>query len=811
MSHPKNLEKDTNNFMHLRKTIPMVGFCAVSVLSSFAFATADQGSHLLKNLACKQKTGIPIDKACGGLKEPLPQISCYLPSDVEGKLQQKNQNVVQRATDIFSWQAFIALNWPAQDMPEKVVWQTWKSLDEVFPPRQPFGSKAPNSDTSACGANLLKLHDQSPNVHNLLDADLQAAVSDATLPATLTDQDGHLTRYNIRINPTMVKYIVEKQLDDATAQEAATSVSFPHGSIVLKAAWREVNDSNDSRFYTTEACVCESEKTIDRKGKTLNVIVGCQQKTMGLVGMHIVTKTKSAPQWIWSTYEQVDNVAVNYANEQTTNPKTGKTQTISKQVPPSYYNPSCKDCPTDKQTPKGVPAQLTRLIPIPSVAPNCKQETQAVDDIELLNTQVQDALRNSSTAVDDIKQLNLQAQDALGNSSTIDQVFQYYELVNTQWAVPHKVPHKVPHSVKSKLSSLMQTDIKAAVPPIVANLTMESYVQQTSTCIGCHSTARTINPEKFVSSDFTFVLSHNSAMPQLQPECRVDPPIIPRMTGKSGLWEYLNWAKITRGYQLVENTYEELPPFTTAKLHCTSCHLKGGGDSNAAWWVPMVKAYDYPATQNLQARINQCFQRSMNGQALCSANTGNTADNCRYDENMIAIVTYMEWLNKKAKNTGLSKKCQGKRGFPLIIPIKELKGMLIKKGMPIKKAMPIKDLTGFHLLQSRRNPVQGQSIYVQKCAVCHGVEGQGRYEHDTYHRPALWGPNSFNYSAGLADTQKMAEFLKANMPLGAGGMLTAQEAWDVGAFINECHCRPGRSLTTDGKPCELNPNCPSPK
>ncbi len=509
-----------------------------------------------------------------------------------------------------------------------MVWQTWKSLDEVFPPKQPrhpLGSKAANPDTSVCG-NLPIMYNTLPNVHNLLDADLQAAVSDATLPATLTDQDGHLTRYNIRINPTMVKHIVDKKLDDAKTQEAVTSVFFPHGSMVLKAAWREVDDSNDGRFYTTEACVCESEKTIGIKGRDLNVIVGCEQKKMGLVGMHIVTKTKSAPQWIWSTYEQVDNVAVNYANEQTAVPKTGKTLTLSKQVPPSYYNPSCKDCPTNKQKPKGVPAQLTRLIPIPSVDPNCgkQAEAQAVDDIKQLNQDVQKALRKSST-------------------SEIDQVFQYYELVNTQWAVPHellyKVPYKVPHKVlhrvnKSKLQILsgLQTDIKAAVPPILANITMESYVQQTSSCIGCHSTARTINPEKFVSSDFTFVLSHNSAMPKLEPECRVDSPLRPGMTGKAGRWEYFNWEKITRGYQLVENTYEELPPFTTAKLHCTSCHLKGGGDSNAAWWVPMVETnnYNYPATQNLQARINQCFQRSMNGQALCSANTGNTADNCRF-------------------------------------------------------------------------------------------------------------------------------------------------------------------------------------
>ena len=34
----------------------------------------------------------------------------------------------------------------------------------------------------------------------------------------------------------------------------------------------------------------------------------CAPTLVGLVGLHIVQKTKSRPQWIWSTFEQVDNV-----------------------------------------------------------------------------------------------------------------------------------------------------------------------------------------------------------------------------------------------------------------------------------------------------------------------------------------------------------------------------------------------------------------------------------------------------------------------------------------------------------------------
>lgn len=67
----------------------------------------------------------------------------------------------------------------------------------------------------------------------------------------------------------------------------------------------------------------------------------------------------------------------------------------------------------------------------------------------------------------------------------------------------------------------------------------------------------------------------------------------------------------------------------------------------------------------------------------------------------------------------------------------------------------------------------------QQCAVCHREDGQGRYDSNVYYRPALWGPHSFNQTAGMfSDPAGLAAFVRWNMPLGAGGLLTDQEAWD---------------------------------
>ena len=49
--------------------------------------------------------------------------------------------------------------------------------------------------------------------------------------------------------------------------------------------------------------------------------------------------------------------------------------------------------------------------------------------------------------------------------------------------------------------------------------------------------------------------------------------------------------------------------------------------------------------------------------------------------------------------------------------------------------------------------------------------------------PALWGPKSFSVGASMARQSKAASFIWHNMPFGMGKTLTAQEAFDVAAFV----------------------------
>ncbi|WP_411876430.1 c-type cytochrome [Vulcanococcus limneticus] len=520
-------------------------------------------------------------------------------------------------------------------------------------------------------------------VHHPLDDAFQPTKASGAFPGTLTDQRGRLVHYEIRMNRTLYDYVVTHGLFQADRQAALEHISAPEGSILIKAAWRELEPGEQSRFYTRTADIWDPD---DPAGSTP------RRRLVGLVGLHAMQKTASAPQWIWTTYEQIDNV---------------------EGADPSFRNPHCSDCLTNRQGPPGFPNQVTRLTPIPSREPDCARADESNDNLQELNRQIQASLPAS--------------------------VWRNYELVGAQWPLP-------PAAALSETSARQPTTVFSVRPGLLANTTMETYIQTSSSCMGCHAMARSSKRERYVSSDFSFTFSE--AYPR-----RPDPRVVPPPAAPRTRWDRQNWDSILRGYTLSTATYEELPAqVPTARLHCASCHLDAGGNTQASPWLGMTRKYNYPQTQDLQRRINLCFSHSLNGHPL-PLEAG--------EPTMQAFIVYMQWLDEQAKARGLQ--------------------------TPATAFPPIALLSG--------NAARGQEIFRQKCAFCHNVQGQGRYDDGRYYRPALWGPHSFNRQAGLAESAKMAPFLRANMPRGFGGTLTDQEAWDLASFIDGQE-RPAGPVTT---------------
>ena len=189
---------------------------------------------------------------------------------------------------------------------------------------------------------------------------------------------------------------------------------------------------------------------------------------------------------------------------------------------------------------------------------------------------------------------------------------------------------------------------------------------------------------------------------------------------------------------------------STNGMNCQNCHL----DAGTRMWGNNFSAVNscYPkfrerrgTVENVTQRINDCFMRSLSGEALDS--------NSR---EMKAIIAYMKWLG-----TGIAK---GKKP----------------------------EGAGIRVLDYLDRPTDtnsGRTVYINKCQSCHQPDGQGLMALDgkEYTYPPLWGNHSYNTGAGMYRLERLAGFAKDNMPFGTShtkSRLSDSEAWDVAAFIN---------------------------
>ena len=222
------------------------------------------------------------------------------------------------------------------------------------------------------------------------------------------------------------------------------------------------------------------------------------------------------------------------------------------------------------------------------------------------------------------------------------------------------------------------------------------------------------------------------------------------------------------GRELIENTSYYFGPngivaHISNGMNCQNCHLNGG---TIPWGNNYGGVYaTYPkfrarsgGLETIPKRVNDCLQRSLNGQPIDSNS-----------KEMKAIITYMKWLGDGIK----------------------------KNHSPIGSG--IMDIP---LLDRAADPEKGKFVFAGKCQRCHGPDGQGKKNADGfgYQYPPLWGENSYNTAAGLFRISRFAGYVKNNMPFGEvefnNPQLTNEEAWDVAAFVNS-QPRPSKIFKED--------------
>ncbi|WP_276134963.1 hypothetical protein [Polluticoccus soli] len=413
-----------------------------------------------------------------------------LPYDVAENFGFGYQSVLdsqfQPPFDAFSWQTFIALNWPADasgnptgnsisaNPGNKRVWEYYIDPSKAFSNGLLGGELKLHMDAAESnGQKFLYMDSKSPH-----DLGLTVPRPDEFVEADgkpLVDRNLNFTLYEIKVNNVEDTFIRNNKLNTAAGiykyasqgRAGNAALELPEsdsakqnpGTIEVKTSWRILDPAkgdDTSRFYCRKATIyIDAAHTTNKK--TL-IVPGV---TVGLVGMHIIRNTpKMSGFLIWTTFEHVDNA-----------PEEGERTNGTRW---SYYNKDCKDCPVNTPPPFQ-PGDNKQYLwsPTPPYA------SHYTDSMKGYGTQVvrENAIYKWTDVLNNWWRAKLQGT-----------VWANYKLVGTQWERGEGLSSTKP------------------APIYLANTTLETYIQSTSSCIGCHSAAKVVfNQKDTVTTALSFL------------------------------------------------------------------------------------------------------------------------------------------------------------------------------------------------------------------------------------------------------------------------------------------------------------------
>ncbi len=283
----------------------------------------------------------------------------------------------------------------------------------------------------------------------------------------LIDQAGQPVFYAIAIDSTWYNFARTNGFNtQAGFQGAPDSLNFPTagaGAIEVKSSWRiaAVGDSvlipdASSRFFTTRTRI-PTVTIVD--SQFIADTTKMRDATLALVGMHVVGTVPGHPEFIWASFEQVDNAPMCSATPAPAlNDSTGK--------PWSLY-PGGVGCATGNCNKVNKPASFTPI-------PICRVLAYGDTSTATPNSQ-------------NIQSLNASVQGQLASGS----ILRSYRLVGGQWTTPGGLPATLGSGGNVRGS------------PLLANTTMESFHQGTVqgakgaiTCFNCHNGGTARSPKK---------------------------------------------------------------------------------------------------------------------------------------------------------------------------------------------------------------------------------------------------------------------------------------------------------------------------
>lgn len=472
-----------HNFLSVLRGLPVMASLFSGSLLAAPAVTGEAGSGYDLNFPLPLSSSLPYD-----VNVPALRALSDTPDKARPPYTIPDENIppAQRWFDIFSWQTFIALNWPAlpdgkpdnkltlADSLTPRVWEYYVDAGQVY--RKDGAAPLPWKDAVAASQDKqFWMSGMSigtpPDKKHAGDGDYQIPVlggASGSLQAftgPMIDQQGKWVRYQAAMNDVEFDYLVENKLYNLEGQVAYTAknqINFPankgttkHGAMEIKMSWKQMSDQDDpSRFLV-------------RKARVIPLTGEPYTADFGLVGMHITAKTESSPTWIWATFEQVDNTSSNDLEK----------DSRGRPIKPTFFNTDNPTIPVNTLAPKNA-APVRQYNPATGKNDGPEVYTSWDESLTTNPTQATMVLPvPKATAA-----LNAQVRAAL---KQLGSVFQYYELIGTQWPAAPSFPGFTNGVANQSNGQLLPSSYESilykipgkVVPVFLVNTTMETFFQ----------------------------------------------------------------------------------------------------------------------------------------------------------------------------------------------------------------------------------------------------------------------------------------------------------------------------------------------
>jgi hypothetical protein len=413
----------------------------------------------------------------------------------------------QRGFDFYSWLTFIGLNSPAdgrtridKSMPNtKTKWEDRTNFMQLLDVMLPKGAEPEWGKKSAppgCESEFKPDSDMGIEM-------IEETYNQPFKTGPLIDQQGNYALFDILMNKEMFDYIKKHKLYSKIEQQSEENsklrIDFPAGEnpasgqaghpggIIIKVSWKVLDlEAEKRRFHTVDAVI----SMLPEHGSTQR---RCVRKTLGLIGFHVMHKTVKRLQWIWTSFEHVDNVP-----EQS---EIGKRKSWN-----FYQFCNTRACPPVNQTPP------RPWEPKPSVGLK-------------FDGPFRSQIVRVTPLTEDTKRMNKKFQEILRGT-----VWENYMLLSTQWPSDFGCAGKKTSDPGPDPNTDLEKEPDmncAPAPTFLANSTLETYSQgnvplASSSCMACHGNATSyqLSPREadqfepdgkpkakfFNQTDFTFVL-----------------------------------------------------------------------------------------------------------------------------------------------------------------------------------------------------------------------------------------------------------------------------------------------------------------